>query len=196
MIFKITLIYPFTMEKYIEQLLQEIETVILQRWRKCPPHFFLGGVPEKYLEPPKGWKEEDASHVVDFDSQVQYDMSIMEMENWLEGAAEFSMFFHFGLKPEQFPQPESLSDAQLDALTLALHRLWAAFNFTAVTPDNAPGRIVYPILLKRMLEPSAMMDFGHIGVEFCDYEPEHCPFGQEFCSCKKCVENDEKDLPV
>jgi len=184
------------MEKYIQQLLQEIESVILQRWRKCPPHYYQAGLPEKYLEPPKGWQEEDASHMVNFDSQLQFDMTMMEMGNWLEGAAESSMFYHFDLKPEQFPQPEILMDSQLDALTLALKRLWAAFNFTAVVPDKTPGRVVYPILLKRMLEPAMVMDFGHAGVEFCDYEPAHCPFGLEYCSCKKWIEEEEEDLPV
>ena len=25
---------------------------------------------------------------------------------------------------------------------------------------------------------------GITGVEFCDYEPENCPFGDEYCTCK------------
>lgn len=180
------------MERYILQLLQDIEALILQRWRRCPPHFFRAGIPEPYLTPPEGWEEGiDDDHIIDFDSNIQMDMSFLEMEQWLKGNADSSMFYHFGLEPEQFPPPERLTDEQLDALTQALIRLWAAFNFTAVVPSIAPGRVLYPLLLKKMLEPATVMDFGHVGVEFCDYEPERCPFGIEWCSCKEGVEKDE-----
>lgn len=39
-------------------------------------------------------------------------------------------------------------------------------------------------LLARMGEPAMLANRGHIGIEFCDYDPEECPFGAEFCNCK------------
>jgi len=94
------------------------------------------------------------------------------------------MFYHFGFEPVQFPPAERLSDEELDALTQALCRLWAAYNFTPVLPDAVPGRLVYPLLLKRMEEPTFVMTRGNIGIEFCHYEPLECPWGLEYCTCK------------
>lgn len=174
-----------TMQKYLHQLLQEIEALILGRWEECVPHYFEAGMPSPYLTPPEGWKKGNKNKQRERPQMPDdLDKSFREMEKWLEGGADNSMFYHFQLEPEQFPPPEMLSDQQLEELVFALHRLWNAFNFTAAVPDHAPARVVYPILLKRMLKPAMVMNFGHIGVEFCDYYPQNCPFGLDYCSCK------------
>lgn len=107
------------------------------------------------------------------------------MEQWRDETPpqRQDMFYHFGFAPEQFPPAEQLTDAELDTLATLLCRLWAAYNFTAVLPDNVPGRVAYPLLLQRMGEPTFVFTRGNLGVEFCGYEPEHCPFGQAYCSC-------------
>jgi len=110
---------------------------------------------------------------------------IEEMETWMESKPRLTMFYHFGLEAEQFPPAEKLTDGELDALVFAIRRLWAAFNFTAVLPDKAPARVTYPLLLRRMDEGAMVMNYGHIGVEFCNYEPSECPFGLEWCDCKE-----------
>lgn len=173
------------MEKYIQQLLQEIESIILIRWKELPPHFYTAGVQDPYLIPPKNWKEEDADHMINHDSSLRHELSMGEMEKWLEGKAEHSMFSSFGLEPQQFPPPDKLSKEQLEALVTKILRLWASFNLAATIPDGTPSHIVYPILVKRMLEPATIMKFGLSGIEFCHYEPDECPFGLEYCSCKK-----------
>jgi hypothetical protein len=119
-------------------------------------------------------------------ANLDFERSIAEMEQWRDETPpeRQDMFYHFGFEPEQFPPAERLSDEELEALTHALCRLWAAYNFTPVFPDAAPGRAVYPLLLKRMEEPTFVMQRGHIGVEFCHYEPSECPWGLEYCDCK------------
>lgn len=63
------------------------------------------------------------------------------------------------------------------------------FNFTAVLPQSLPARLAYPALLKKMAKPAMLMKFGHIGIEFCHYEPPECPWGLVHCSCKQYLEN-------
>ena len=178
------------MEKYVNQLLAQINQIILKRWRTCVPHYYEVGMRNEYLEPPKGWNEEDTPET-DFDSQFISEKTTEEMETWLYGKGEFSMFYHFELGEQQFPPADRLTDEQLDKLVFALHRLWNAFNFTAVVPNSAPSRVVYPILLKRMLDSATVLQYGHSGIEFCDYVPEECVFGQ-YCDCKKYLEENEK----
>jgi hypothetical protein len=119
-------------------------------------------------------------------ADLEVEKTMAEMEQWRDEAppVQQNMFYHFGFTPEQFPPPEQLSDADLDALSVLLCRLWAAYNFTAVVPEKAPGRVVYPLLLERMHKPTFVMTRGCIGIEFCHYEPSECPFGAEWCSCK------------
>lgn len=172
------------MQKYIDYLLQDIEKRIVEQWQKNPPHFYKAGFPDPYLVPPKGYdqpvgsqeKIQESNHFVE---------SIREAENWLEGNASHSMFHHFDMSPQLFPPPERLSLAQTDDLVESLLRLWAAFNYSVSLPQKAPSNVIYPMLLKRMLENTILFENGHFGIEFCDYEPKNCPFGIEYCSCKE-----------
>ncbi len=116
--------------------------------------------------------------------KMKFDEIIKEVEQYVERPPSVTMFDHFGLAPEAFPPADRLTDEQLGALVRTIRRLWAAFNFTAVVPDAAPARVVYPLLWQRMGEPSMVATHGHIGIEFCDYEPAECPFGLEWCDCK------------
>ncbi len=229
------------MKNYLHQLHADLESAILTRWRKCPPHYYEMGVPDPWLKPPTGWEgppfgfghgegfvpytgeegeatdddwlnlypeepfanepesaatatapipEESASTGGD----DTFKASIEEMETWMESKPELTMFYHFGLEAEQFPPAERLTDEELEALVFAMRRLWAAFNFTAVLPDHVPARVVYPILLERMGEGAMVMSYGHIGVEFCNYEPSECPFGLEWCSCKEFLEEPQNQV--
>jgi hypothetical protein len=118
----------------------------------------------------------------DLPPDPEFMATIEEVETYLHGKPELSMFYHFSFDAAQFPPPEKLTDDELNMLTLALCRLWAAYNFTPVFPQAAPGRVVYPLLLERMGKPAFVFDHGHVGVEFCHYEPEDCPFGA-WCDC-------------
>lgn len=115
---------------------------------------------------------------------LKFDQIIEEVEHYVQDRPRITMFDHFDLLPAAFPPAERLTDEQLEALVHTIRRLWAAFNFTAVIPEQVPARIVYPILLERMAEPAMIMKFGQIGIEFCDYEPKECPWGLDYCTCK------------
>ncbi len=179
------------MKAYISQLLQGIETTIVNRWRRHPPHFWRQGLFDPWLILPEAISEEEAERLrrgameTEDILNPEASASIDEMEKWLDGEpGEPTMFSHFGFEPEAFPPADQLSEKELEALVPAICRLWAAFNFSFTIPEKAPARVVYPLLLKRMGEPAMVMKFGCTGIAFCDYEPERCPFGWEYCSCR------------
>jgi hypothetical protein len=172
------------MQKYINQLLKDLEQKIIDRWNTQPPHYFENGLPDPYVEPPEGWNKEKHDYLKEERAEILPEIQLGEMEKWLDGVKEGSMFYKFGLMPEQFPPVRRLTEEQMSAIVLKLLRLWGAYNFTAVLPDNLPNNWIYKTLLKRMLEPSLFANFGHIGIEFCYYEPSNCPFPLEYCSCK------------
>lgn len=196
------------MSPYLSHLLSDLLSAILTRWQEHPPHYFEMGIPERWLDPPEGYDgppmgfglkedgplpglswldDEDASPPESerLLADLEFEKSMAEMEQWRDEAppARQDMYYHFGFEPEQFPPVDRLTGPELDTLTDALCRLWAAYNFTPVFPQGTPGRIMYPLLLERMREPTFVMTRGHLGIEFCDYEPARCPFGTEWCQC-------------
>lgn len=181
-----------TMEKYLSQLIKDLQLATLNRWRMLPPHYYEMGMPDKWLTPPKGYNgppfgfghEEDPELNQGYMAQLEFEKTQAEVENYLAGNAPASMYGYFGFDSEQFPPENKLQEEQLKLLCDAICRLWAAYNYTPVFPEKTPPRRLYPILLQAMHEPRTQVNRGHIGVEFCDYEPDNCPFGSVACSCK------------
>lgn len=182
------------MQKYLNQLLEDIEQAIIQRWTECPPHFYLSGIPDPYLKPPKGWtKRKDKIAKEKQEEEFSLDAMLEETDNYVYQEPKDTMFYSLGFYRAQFPPAEKFTDEALEQLTFAIRRLWAAFNFSASTPKNTPARIIYPLLVERMKKPAFVMNFGQIGIEFCDYEPDRCPFGLGYCSCKISYERMDRE---
>ena len=177
------------MEKYINQLLTDLEEKILNRWNEQPPHFYGTGMPNMYIEPPEGWNEDEYKYLKAERPKVSFETQIAELEAWMDQAEQDAMFYKFGLSPEEFPPPSRLTENQLQAIVLKLLRLWAAYNFSVLLPEKLPFSLRYETLLKRMLKGASFIKYGHVGIEFCHYEPNDCPFPLEYCSCKD--EDDE-----
>lgn len=116
-----------------------------------------------------------------------------------EMAPDYPMDDLFGIKAEQLPVDDKLSDKQVEDLVEGILDLWATFNIVADIPDDAiPPRLVYKALKNRWEKGTTRyMSEGTTHVEFCHYEPEECPWGMEFCSCKEfaneTIETSEKE---
>lgn len=179
------------MQKYLTQLIKDIETTILNQWCIQPPHFYEMGMPEKWLDPPHGYAgppfgfghDDNETHHEGYMAQLEYEKVNAEMERFLTKDAQSNMFDIFGLEFDQFPPADRLQDEQLQQLCDTICRLWSAYNYTPVIPEKVPARILYPILVDAMLESRTQVNRGNIGIEFCHYIPEECPFGVSHCSC-------------
>jgi hypothetical protein len=140
--------------------------------------------------------KEQVRNALSIDEELRDDIAfaqhIMEVERYLQEdpPSDHHMYYHFGIANEQFPPLEHLTDSETDLLTDALINLWQAFNFDVVTPKDIPSRILYPLLLEKMKEPTFATDYGFTTFEFCDYECAYCPFGEQWCMCKEVGEED------
>jgi hypothetical protein len=163
------------MQKYVNQLIQDVEDVIRTRWHNHTPHFYKMGIPDPYLIEPQniGYKPDKIN---------SFEKQMIEVEMYKHGDEPNNMFYHFGFSFEQFPPASILNKSQTDALTHVILRMWAAFNYTAAFPSKTPSEILYPILCKQMEEPKMLLSQGVIGIEFCEYDPVTCPFGT-YCNC-------------
>lgn len=103
----------------------------------------------------------------------------------LEESAEKPMSHWFGLEKELFPSSERLTAEQLEMMASEFEKLWAAWSFYPDFPDGLPAKRRYELMRDYLDHPTQHWPGGwQHHFEFCDYEPENCPFGKEFCRCK------------
>ena len=125
----------------------------------------------------------------------------------LEDSPKYPMSHWFGLTKEQFPHSERLSDGQLELMTVEFEELWNAFSFEPGFPDGLPAKRRYDLMRDYLDEECSHWPGGWVHhFEFCDYDPENCPFGPVLCKCKDwdCYNyttdnqkvNDEGELPI
>ena len=160
------------MDKYIKQLIEELQAIAKEQWEKSASHQYSGSV---------GYDSEEPS--LDFDEDPMSEFA--EMEAWLAGATDGTMYEIFDLSPEQFPPSERLTEKHMADLNIAILDLWASFSFTAELPKGVPSSMVYPLLTKEMNNRTMLPGMGMIHIEFCENIPSTCPFGDEFCTCKE-----------
>lgn len=154
------------MKRYIEQLISDLKAA------------------ERFVPVQK--KQEDMT-------ENEFMEELYEIDRIIDEEPEEPMYKIFGIDPKCFPPVEKLTVEQAQLLSGKILELWAAFNMDAVYPVDFPLEKLYPLLVKKFKEPFLYFPMGQTGVEFCDYEPENCPFGEEYCDCKEIAAEIEKD---
>lgn len=127
-------------------------------------------------------------------------LEISKDEECLRGVMEYEstepkpMQEWFGIDKLNFPAVEKLTKEELELMVDEILKLWHAYNFDAILPENLPANIAYKILVDNFDKPVIWVSEGTISIEFCNYETENCPFPEEYCMCKD-LENDiDNDL--
>lgn len=96
---------------------------------------------------------------------------------------------------ESFPPADQLAEAQVSFLYDEMKRLLNAFCFYADFPEGLPVEIKYRLLREEWEKEAVYTGDGMTCFEFCDYEPERCPFPEKFCGCKDFdFEDDDWDM--
>lgn len=102
----------------------------------------------------------------------------------LEESPETPMSQWFGLEKEMFPPSERLTAEQLEMMANEFEKLWAAFSFMPSFPEGLPTKRRYELMRDYIDHACQHWPGGwQHHFEFCDYEPENCPFVKEFCRC-------------
>ncbi len=115
-------------------------------------------------------------------------------EEYLHGEL-YEMRELFGLEKEQFPPTEKLNSEQIKMLVSEFEQLWLAFNCRPIFPDGLPESIKYKILVDYLEHKTSYVTDGGNNFEFCTYDPDSCPFPEEFCTCKD-FDDDDIEMPT
>jgi hypothetical protein len=149
------------MERYITQLIEDLRDA----HQRAPR-----------LKPREEMTEEDILHELQEIDRIIHEDPPSPFENI------------FGLDPDIFPPVEMLTKEQANAIAEEILLLWAAFNIEAVYPAGFPLERLYPLLIDKFRESFLYFPGGITGLELCNYDPDNCPFGPEFCTCREVIE--------
>lgn len=102
-----------------------------------------------------------------------------------ELAPETPMAKVFGIANEAFPPEDRLTEQQARRLNEAILACWAAHQIFADLPEEVPSqRVVYRELRKAWHHKGIkLIKEGQTHLEFCHYEVESCPWGEDYCRC-------------
>lgn len=125
---------------------------------------------------------------------------LRDVYEW-EHAEEKPMHEWFGISTDIFPNEQKLTEKQVILLVEELINLWEVYHFLPELPEKLPVRLKYKLMTGYLDEPVKWISEGMTHIEFCHYDPDECPFPEEFCICKDRDEetdfecNDNTELP-
>lgn len=93
-----------------------------------------------------------------------------------------------------FPPPDKMTDAQTVFLCDEMMRLLNAYCFYADFPKGLPVKLRYKLLRLKWDDKVMYTGEGMTCIEFCDYEPDRCPFPEHYCHCKDLDDFDKGGL--
>lgn len=127
----------------------------------------------------------DPNEVSEFDEESLPEELKMfaDVERFLHGKAK-RIAVITGIDTAAFPPLCKMTDAQTVFLFDEMIRLLIAYCFYPDFPKGLPVEIKYNLLRSKWDEEVVYTGDGMTSFEFCDYEPERCPYPEEFCSCK------------
>ncbi|MCO6478001.1 MAG: hypothetical protein J5I94_15320, partial [Phaeodactylibacter sp.] len=89
-----------------------------------------------------------------------------------------------GLRQEWFPPSGRLNDEQVGRLLEAVVQCLDVYNFIPHFPAGLPARKRYEVLVAQLGKEVPILMHNAWQIDFCEYEPKTCPFGESFCQCK------------
>ncbi|MCB0567450.1 MAG: hypothetical protein KDD01_24040 [Phaeodactylibacter sp.] len=89
-----------------------------------------------------------------------------------------------GLRQELFPPSNRLNDEQMAHLLDAMSQCLDVYNFIPHFPAGLPVGKRYDVLVAQLGKEVPILMHNAWQIDFCEYEPRSCPFGDAFCQCK------------
>ena len=104
------------------------------------------------------------------------------IEKWLYEDPPSTFGDYCGLKSEDFPPAEQLSEEDMVLVIAAFKKMMASWNLDIYLPDKLPVSIAYSIVVDTLNQKTAIVDNGFLCFDYCSGSPEGCVF-KEYCPC-------------
>ncbi len=153
------------MNRYVEQLIEDIR----RAGEMAPP---------------------DVETATDLDEDEALEQHFADVERYIAGETDGTLSTITGILTDTLPQPEKLTPAQLSRLVSELVILLNKWNFYPEFPDKLPDELKYRALLGVWDDEQTYAKSGMMHLEFCNFDPESCPF-TGYCTVCDEVANDD-----
>ncbi len=153
-------------ENYLNQLIDDLNVLLTE-----PPPF----------------RARQAVSLYDADDEECITERLMEFEDHALNQKGELIHAYTGITKANLPDPEYLTDEQVDLLLDSIMELFDHFQFYPDFREEIPNRIRYQKIRELWNEFKAPLIDCQLHYDFCDYEEDSCPFPG---ICKGCEEND------
>jgi len=150
------------MKRYIEQLIEDMRAAA------------IAAPPDPFDNP-------------DLDDDEAFEMEMEETERFVNGPYQ-KLADIVGIDKIMLPAPERLAEGDMQKLIPEIVALLNAYHFQPEYPEKVPPLMIYQALYNIWDDDFVQMRFGTVHIDFCDYDPETCPFPGY---CTLCQENEE-----
>jgi hypothetical protein len=149
------------MQKYINQLIEDIQ-------------YAKANIQKPWIVPEGGYEFDEWLSEEEDKKQAP----VRNVEDWS------------GIKKEQLPPEDRLTDEQVEALFKALDKLLSEFNCHFVVHFHVPFREQYKTMRAMWQQDHAWMAWHYNFFDLCEDGQEHgtCALGEDFCQCKALAE--------
>jgi hypothetical protein len=121
-----------------------------------------------------------APHLSDCNEDIPEDEALEnhfdEVERYVQGGHDEPLSSILGIPSGILPKPEKLNPALLKKLLNEMIALLNSWNFYPDFPEKLPDKMKYRALLDIWDDEQTYMRSGQMHIEFCDYNPDNCPF--------------------
>ncbi len=139
------------MKRYIEQLLEDIRKAALSA-----PHL-----------------HERKQYMSD---EEELDEHFEEIERYVQGENDRPLSSIVGIPAIMLPAAEKLTKSQIKLIVKELVKMLNSWNFYPDFPEKVPDEMKYRALISVWNSEQTYMRSGRMHIEFCDYDPDKCPF--------------------
>ncbi len=125
------------------------------------------------------------------------------LERWLYEDPPNTFGDYCGLKVEDFPPSEQLSDEDMKTVCKAFKKMMYSWNLDIDLPAKLPISIAYTMTVDTLNQKTAIVNEGFMTFDYCSGSPEGCAF-KAYCPCIDRIkdipedmdlDNDNVDLP-
>lgn len=132
----------------------------------------------------KQGEAEEKSRSQTFEEQIE------EAEQVVSDEPPYTLSDHCGLKPEQFPPTDQLSEKEMQMVCDALKEMFWSWSISVDLPKKIPAEFAYPLIVDILNQKAMIVNNGIIGFDFCTGVPHNCEL-KEHCPCRE-IGNEEK----
>ena len=114
------------------------------------------------------------------------------IDRWVSSEEpEHTFGYYCGLKSENFPPADQLSDEEMKIIRKAFENMMYTWNHGMDLPESLPAAFAYKMIVDSLNMKTNIVGSGSMSFDFCTGYAPDCIF-KEYCPCLK-IWNEEKD---